>query len=87
MQYGTSKNSKLTIRSDFPTSVSSSARGANLDALGFNMVFIARRRPQLSVELLRLFREASKLTPETPVAPDEDLLAAEAELLRLLAQL
>ncbi|MGH3494047.1 MAG: hypothetical protein ACRDRL_28500 [Sciscionella sp.] len=82
MRYEKEKVSKLTIRSDFPTSVSSRVHGANLNAIGFNMAFIAKRRPQLAVELMRLCREAGDLSAETPVAPDEDYLGAMAEMRR-----
>lgn len=86
MQYGKETVSKLTVRSDLPTSVSSSVHGANVDALGFNITFIAQRRPQLAVELVRLWREARELTSDTPLAPDEDMHGAEAELARLRKQ-
>lgn len=77
MQYEDSKTTKLGIRSDYPTSISSTMHGANIGAVGFNIDFIVRRRPQLAVELLRLYGEASDLTADMPVAPDEDFLAAD----------
>lgn len=86
MQYEKAKTSKLNIRSDLPTSISSSWHGANVDALGFNLGFIAERRPQLAVELLHLWHEARGLSLDTPVAPDEDQQVAMAELQRLFEQ-
>jgi hypothetical protein len=55
-----------------------------MNAIGFNMEFIAKRRPQLAVELLRLKKEADKLTESDPLAPDEDFLAAQAAIQRLI---
>ncbi|MEC3974886.1 hypothetical protein [Amycolatopsis sp. H20-H5] len=52
---------KITVSSDFPTASSSSLHGANLDAIAFNMDFIARRDPQLATELLRVWRKAKQI--------------------------
>ena len=76
MQYG-NDSSKLTIRADMPIAVSSSAHGANLDAIGFNIAFIAARKPLLAVELMRLCGEAHELTVDTPTAADEDMILAQ----------
>jgi len=65
-------STKLTIRSDRPTAVSSSGRGANVDAMAFNLIFIALRNPKLAVELLRLYNEAHAIQATDPQAPDED---------------
>lgn len=86
MQYEKSHVTKVSVRSDMPTSISSSQHGANLNAVAFNLDFIALRRPQLAVELLRLHREARDLTDETPLAPDEDFLAADERLQAQLRQ-
>ncbi|HVV12454.1 hypothetical protein [Amycolatopsis sp.] len=83
MQYGKTRVSKLAMRSDSPTGVSSSVHGANVDAVGFNIAFIAARRPQLAVEIVRLWRAARELSADTPLAPDEDALSAEADLRQL----
>lgn len=79
MQYGNDASSKLTIRADMPVSVSSSAHGANLDAIGFNIAFIAMRKPLLAVELMRLCGEARELTVDTPTAADEDMILAKIQ--------
>jgi hypothetical protein len=55
MQYGRT-TTKLNVRSDFPTAASSVLHGANLPAQGFNLIFIAERRPQLAIEIMRLTR-------------------------------
>lgn len=41
------KSTKLNIREDRPTALSSSAHGSNLDAVGFNILFLAARNPSL----------------------------------------
>lgn len=74
------KVSKLTIRPDRPIGISSIGHGANVDAIGFNLMFIAERKPKLATDLLKLWREASELRPEDPKAHGEDYAAAEAEL-------
>lgn len=68
--------SKITLRSDRAVGASSREHGGNLDTLGFNIRFIAERRPQLAVEILRLWKEASHLRPDDPVAHEEDFTAA-----------
>lgn len=80
MQYGEELNTtKLTMRSDHAVAIASSRRGANLDAIGFNLNFIAHRRPALAIDLLRLYREAGQVKASDPPAADEDFLAAEAD--------
>lgn len=66
------KSTKLNIREDRPTAISSSAHGSNLDAVGFNLVFLAMRSPKLAVEILRLYALAHKVNEDDPKAPDED---------------
>ncbi|HEX3782718.1 MAG TPA: hypothetical protein VHX38_23880 [Pseudonocardiaceae bacterium] len=80
MQYELPKVSKLAIRSDYPTAVSSTQYGANLDAYGFNAEFIARRDPALAVKLVKLWHQANNLSSEAPLVPGEDYALAEAEL-------
>lgn len=63
---------KLQIREDRPTALSSVVHGSNLDAIGFNIAFIALRNPKLAVEIMRLYNEAHKLQDNDPRAPDED---------------
>lgn len=86
MQYERPQVSKLTIRSDFPTGISSSVYGANIDAVGFNIGFIAERQPQLAVDLVRLWQEARELTSDMPAAAEEDQLAAQSRLQQLFAR-
>lgn len=68
-----SKTTKLTIHSDRPTAITSSAHNANVDAIGFNIAFIAVRNPRIAVELMKLYKEARTIQESDPSAPDEDL--------------
>ena len=65
MQHG--KITKLTIRENDPTSVSSSLHGANLNTFGFNADYIARRDPVLYSELQKLYEKAYKLRDKPPL--------------------
>jgi hypothetical protein len=85
MQYEVPKVSKISIRSDWPIGISSTVRGANLDAFGFNIRFILERKPKLAVELIKAYQQASELRADDPKAPDEDLLLASQELERLVS--
>ena len=66
------KTTKLSIREDRPTAISSSAYGSNLDAIGFNIAFLAIRNPKLAVEVLKLYALAAKVNETDPHAPEED---------------
>lgn len=59
MQRG--KTTKITVYEDMPTSVSSSMYGANLDCFAFNVGFINKRRPDLVLELIELYKKCKKL--------------------------
>ena len=63
---------KIQVREDRPTALSSVVHGSNLDAIGFNIAFIALRNPKLAVEIMELYDEAHKLQKNDPKAPDED---------------
>lgn len=66
------KSTKLTIREDRPTAISSSAHGSNLDAIGFNIAFLAARNPKLAIEAMKLYALARQVQADDPAAPDED---------------
>lgn len=66
------KSTKLNIREDRPTGIAGSSHDANVNAMGFNVMFIALRNPRLAVEIMRLYDEAHKLTEDDPKAPEED---------------
>jgi hypothetical protein len=66
------KSTKLNIREDRPTALASSAHGSNVDAVGFNLLYIAQRDPRLAVEILKLYAEAHEVQGDDPKAPEED---------------
>ena len=66
------KSTKLNIREDKAASISSSTHSANIDAVGFNIIFIALRNPKLALEIMELYAKASKIKENDPKAPDED---------------
>lgn len=80
------KSTKLTIREDRPTAIASSAYGSNLDAIGFNLPFLALRNPKLAVEILRLYALAQKVQENDPQAPDEDFALFNDELVKTLKE-
>lgn len=63
---------KVAIREDMPTAITSSQHGANLDTVGFNIKFILERKPKLAVEVFKLYGQARQLRQDDPMAPDED---------------
>lgn len=66
------KTTKLTIRADRPTAITSSLKNANLDGMGFNVPFIALYNPRLAIEIIKLYAEARIIRESDPLAPDED---------------
>jgi hypothetical protein len=52
---------KISVYEDLPTSVSSTAYGANLDCFAFNMGFIANKSPDLARQLMVLYEKCKKL--------------------------
>ena len=75
------KSTKLNIREDRPTGLASSAHGSNVNAVDFNLLFIAARNPKLAVEILKLYAQACEIQENDPKAPEEDfaLFADEVE--------
>lgn len=67
-----SKSTKLNIREDRPTALASSVHGSNVDAIGFNLLFIAQRNPKLAIEILELYAKAHEVQENDPTAPEED---------------
>ncbi|HSW78040.1 MAG TPA: hypothetical protein VLG36_04540 [Candidatus Chromulinivoraceae bacterium] len=66
-------STKLTIREDRPTALSSAIYGANLNAVGFNIALIALRDPKLATAIVKLYAKAHKIQESDRQAPDEDL--------------
>ena len=52
---------KISVYEDLPTSVSSTAYGANLDCFAFNVGLIARNRPDLAQKLVELYEQCKKI--------------------------
>lgn len=80
------KATKLNIREDRPTAISSSAHGSNLDAIGFNILFLATRDPKLAIEILKLYALAHKVGEDDPEAPGEDFALFADELQKILSE-
>ena len=78
------KSTKLNIRDDRPTALSSSAQRSNLDAIGFNILFIASRNPKLATEIMKLYTIAHAIQVNDPKAPDEDYALFADEVSKLL---
>jgi hypothetical protein len=66
------KPTHIKVDQDSPTGTSSKAHGANVDAVAFNISFIASKNPTLSVQILKLYADAYKISPSDPPHPDED---------------
>jgi len=79
------KSTKLNIREDRPTALSSSVHGSNLDAIGFNIAFLAARNPKLAIEIMKLYALAHQVQEDDPSAPDEDFALFADEVAKILA--
>jgi len=78
------KTTKLNIREDRPTAIASSLQKSNLDAIGFNIAFLAMRSPRLVIEVMKLYALAHKVDENDPVAPDEDMAMYAEEVSKIL---
>lgn len=78
------KETRITVKTDSPTSLSSSAAGANINALGFNIDFIAKKNPTLAIEIMSLYEQAKRVSPDDPAGPEEDFSLALEKLSNLL---
>ena len=78
------KSTKLDVREDRTTAVSSTLHGSNVDAIGFNIAFLATRSPRLAIEVMKLYAVARNVTEADPKAPDEDLAMYAEELSKVL---
>lgn len=77
------KTTRLTIHEDQATGIASSAFGSNIDAMGFNILFIASKNPKLAVEIMKLYAAAQQIKVGDPNAPDEDFALFSRELSKL----
>lgn len=83
MQYD-SKTTKLTIKADRSTGISSLLHGSNIDAMGFNIGFIMLRKPSLAIEIIKTYKEARRIDENDPKASSKDLTLANEELLKVV---
>jgi hypothetical protein len=60
------KSTKLNIREDEAATVSSTAHGHNLGAIGFNQTFLARHDPRLALKVIDLYERAKALEATVP---------------------
>jgi len=74
---------KLQVRSDRPTATASQAYNSKVDALAFNISFIAKYQPKLAVELLQLYANARVITENDPEAPGEDYALFADEVIKM----
>lgn len=81
------KSTKLNVRNDRPTAISSLVGGSNLDAIGFNIAFIATHSPKLAIEILRLYAQAHQIKSGDPTAPDEDFALFADEINKIIKDL
>ncbi len=79
------KSTNLNIREDRPTGLSSSMQGSNLDAVGFNLIFLASRQPKLAAEIVKTYAKAHAVQPDDPKAPEEDIALFANEVAKLLS--
>ncbi|HKU18119.1 MAG TPA: hypothetical protein VJP80_02490 [Candidatus Saccharimonadales bacterium] len=73
-------STKVKVSENSPTGVASRAHGANVDALAFNITFIASRNPNLAVKIMKLYDEARQISADDPPHPEEDFTLALSDL-------
>lgn len=78
------KKSSISIKANKPTGLSSRVYGGNVDAVAFNIDFIASKNPSLAIAILKLYKEASALKEDDPSSPEEDYSLALDEIKDLL---
>lgn len=76
--------SQISIQSDSSTAATSSAMGANINALAFNIDLIAQKNPNLAIEILKLYEKAKAIKPNDPAGPEEDFSLALEQLGKVL---
>lgn len=63
---------RVLFRGDESVVVATTARGANLNVVGFNMDLILLRRPSLAVKILEVYREARQVKLDGPEPANEE---------------
>lgn len=72
MEEDPSKKTEIVVKTEKATGVSSRVHGANIDAVAFNIEFIASKNPALAVAVLKLYKEAAAIQEDDPQHPEED---------------
>ncbi len=52
------KTTKISFKEDRATAISSTAYGANLDTMGFNISYLAKNNPKLVAKIIAIYEEA-----------------------------
>lgn len=68
----TQKQTEIVVKTGKAIGVSSRVHGANIDAVAFNIEFIASKNPALAVAVLKLYKEATAIKEDDPQHPEED---------------
>lgn len=55
------KTTKVTIRADKPTAMSSTSFNANINSMAFNMDLIDKKDHRLALQIIALYEKAHKL--------------------------
>lgn len=74
----------ITIKKDKPTGISSTIHGSNINAIGFNIDFIATKNPNLAVSIMGLYKQADSIRVEDNSMPEEDYKLAIQKLSELI---
>jgi hypothetical protein len=68
--------SRITMKSDNPTAITSTAMGSNVNALAFNLDLIASKNPDLAIAIMELYEQAKSIDSSDSVSTDQDFALA-----------
>lgn len=68
--------SQITMKSDNPTAITSTAMGSNVNALAFNLDLIASKNPDLAIAIMELYEKAKSIDSNDPDSRDQDFALA-----------
>ncbi len=68
--------SRITMKSDNPTAITSTAMGSNVNALAFNLDLIASKNPDLAIAIMELYEQAKRIDSNDPASTDQDFALA-----------
>lgn len=78
------QETRITLKSDKSAGIASKAFGAKIDAVAFNLTYLAEIDPVLTARILNDFQDAAAITTGTPAHPDEDFDLALKDIKELL---